>query len=169
MGCLTAIKAARPRPMPNMTLPATAGRNGLDLNSNGGPAMTQPTRTLTRSESKRGSLSRRLRREQRTITAMLGIYCKGHHGSRIGLCDDCDGLRVYAKQRLEACPFQVEKPACNHCEIHCYSTRMRERVRSVMRYAGPRMLLRHPLLAIQHLLDERRPSPSLARFRGYKN
>jgi hypothetical protein len=30
---------------------------------------------------------------------------------------------------------------------------MRERVREVMRYAGPRMLLHHPWLAICHLVD----------------
>jgi hypothetical protein len=36
---------------------------------------------------------------------------------------------------------------------------MRERVRQVMRFAGPRMLLHHPLLAIAHLLKERRPAP----------
>lgn len=28
-----------------------------------------------------------------------------------------------------------------------------------MRYAGPRMLLSHPLLAIAHLLDQLRPKP----------
>jgi hypothetical protein len=108
-----------------------------------------------------GPLPRRLRREQRTIAAMLRLYCRDHHGSRDALCHDCKGLGAYAAQRLRACPFQAEKPACNHCEVHCYSARMRERVRTVMRYAGPRMLLRHPLLAIRHLLDERRPAPRL--------
>ncbi len=37
---------------------------------------------------------------------------------------------------------------------------MRERVRAVMRYAGPRMLLCHPILALLHLRDgltRRRP------------
>ena len=43
------------------------------------------------------------------------------------------------------------------CPVHCYEAAMRERVRQVMRYAGPRMLLRHPILALLHLRDERRP------------
>jgi hypothetical protein len=30
---------------------------------------------------------------------------------------------------------------------------MRERIREVMRYSGPRMLLSHPLMAIRHLID----------------
>jgi hypothetical protein len=33
---------------------------------------------------------------------------------------------------------------------------MRERVREVMRYSGPRMLTRHPVLAVAHLVDGRR-------------
>ncbi len=127
--------------------------------------MTQPNAPRADSATGSGSLPPRLRREQHTISAMLGIYCRDHHGTRGGLCGDCEGLRSYAEQRLRACPFQADKPACNHCEVHCYSARMRERVRRVMRYAGPRMLLRHPLLAIRHLLDERRPVPSLMRAR----
>jgi hypothetical protein len=31
-------------------------------------------------------------------------------------------------------------------------------MREVMRYAGPRMLWRHPLLAVAHLIDGRRPA-----------
>jgi hypothetical protein len=31
---------------------------------------------------------------------------------------------------------------------------MREKVKQVMRYAGPRMLWRHPLLTLGHLWDE---------------
>ncbi|MCG7955581.1 MAG: nitrous oxide-stimulated promoter family protein, partial [Candidatus Thiodiazotropha endolucinida] len=31
----------------------------------------------------------------------------------------------------------------------------------VMRYAGPRMLLRHPLLSLYHLLDKFRKVPQL--------
>jgi hypothetical protein len=32
---------------------------------------------------------------------------------------------------------------------------MREQIRQVMRYAGPRMLLHNPILTIRHLLDGR--------------
>jgi hypothetical protein len=32
---------------------------------------------------------------------------------------------------------------------------MREQVRAIMRYAGPRMLLRHPVLALMHVWDGR--------------
>jgi hypothetical protein len=103
----------------------------------------------------------RIRQEQRTINAMLGIYCRDYHGSAHHLCADCEQLRIYAHQRLDACPFQEQKPVCNRCEVHCYSAAMRERVRNVMRYAGPRMPLRHPWLAFRHMLDKLRRVPSL--------
>jgi hypothetical protein len=32
-------------------------------------------------------------------------------------------------------------------------------MREVMLYSGPRMLKSHPILAIRHLLDERKPPP----------
>jgi hypothetical protein len=31
----------------------------------------------------------------------------------------------------------------------------------VMRYTGPRMMWRHPVLAVRHVLDGRRPAPAL--------
>jgi len=34
-------------------------------------------------------------------------------------------------------------------------------MREVMRFAGPRMMWRHPYLAIRHLLDERKKAPEL--------
>jgi hypothetical protein len=36
---------------------------------------------------------------------------------------------------------------------------MRDDIRAVMRYAGPRMLLHHPILAVQHLIDGWRKHP----------
>ena len=36
---------------------------------------------------------------------------------------------------------------------------MKEEVRKVMRYSGPRMMLRHPLLTIFHLIDDRQEEP----------
>jgi len=54
---------------------------------------------------------------------------------------------------MENCPFKEGKPVCSACSIHCYKPAMREGIRQVMRYAGPRMLLRHPLLTLAHFLD----------------
>lgn len=107
----------------------------------------------------------RLDREHRTIGAMLRIYCRDHHGGAGGLCGECADLLAYAGKRLKVCPFAEAKPACNQCPVHCYAPDRRERVREVMRYAGPRMLYRHPWLALMHLFDTFRPSPEWPRRR----
>ena len=102
-------------------------------------------------------MHRRIERERKTIAAMSKIYCRDHHGlPRGSLCSACQELLDYAYFRLEKCPYQENKPTCANCPIHCYKPEMRERVRAMMRYAGPRMLLRHPILAVAHLLDGRK-------------
>jgi hypothetical protein len=45
--------------------------------------------------------------------------------------------------------------------VHCYSAEKREQIRVVMKWAGPRMALRHPILSVFHLFDGRRPAPAL--------
>jgi predicted amidophosphoribosyltransferase len=103
----------------------------------------------------------RLAREARTIQVMIGMYCGGNHATRAGLCTDCHALQDYALGRLERCPYGGSKPTCANCPIHCYAPEMRERIRAVMRYAGPRMLLHHPLLALGHLVDGTRRKAGL--------
>jgi hypothetical protein len=101
-------------------------------------------------------------RELETIKAMVRMYCRGHgHITGNRLCPVCAELTDYATRRLERCVFGDAKPTCSNCVVHCYSAGMREQIREVMRWAGPRMLLRHPLLAIAHLIDERRAVPRL--------
>lgn len=97
-------------------------------------------------------------REGKTIAVMIELFCRGHHeGGGSGLCGDCAELLEYARQRLAKCPFGPEKGPCSKCHIHCYKPQMRERVREVMRYAGPKMLTKHPVLAVGHLLKEKLP------------
>ena len=93
--------------------------------------------------------------EVRTIRSMIRIYCAAHHGPAKGVCSECADLLAYAEQRIAECPFGLAKPVCNQCTVHCYKPAMREQVRIVMRYAGPRMLRRHPVLAVRHLLRSR--------------
>jgi len=95
----------------------------------------------------------RLERERSTMTKMIRVYCRGRHGTKANLCDACQELLSYAFLRLEKCPFGERKPTCAKCPIHCYQPQRREQVKDIMRYAGPRMLLRHPIFAIRHYLD----------------
>ncbi|PKO08512.1 MAG: hypothetical protein CVU40_15140 [Chloroflexi bacterium HGW-Chloroflexi-2] len=102
----------------------------------------------------------RLQREQKTVDLMIELYCKEQHKSTDELCLDCQKLKDYAHLRLEKCPYQEKKTTCANCPTHCYQKSMREKIREVMRYAGPRMLKHHPVLAVLHVMDRfRKPTP----------
>lgn len=97
--------------------------------------------------------SRRIRREKKTIGVMIGMYCRACHGTAGALCDECGALLTYAHRKIDACVFHDHKPVCNACRVHCYPRGMREEVRTVMRFSGPRMLVSHPVLGVLHMLD----------------
>ncbi len=105
----------------------------------------------------------RIAREKKTVESMIKIYCKGHHQKTGGLCTACDELLNYAISRLDKCIFGKDKPACSNCTVHCYIPVMRGKIKAVMRYSGPRMLLSHPILAIFHLVDKRKEPPKKAK------
>lgn len=100
---------------------------------------------------------RRRREETLLVQQMIALYCRGNHGSRNGaLCPECRALADYAALRIEKCPFMETKTFCSVCKVHCYRPEMREKIRAVMRWAGPRMLFVHPVLAVRHLLETRK-------------
>jgi len=106
----------------------------------------------------------RLQRERQTIAAMCRIYCRHHHGGGNPLCAECAADLDYCFRRLDKCPYGAEKPTCKQCPTHCYSARMREKTRAIMRFAGPRMPLHHPWLSLRHWLDRlKKPAAPPAR------
>lgn len=109
---------------------------------------------------------KRMLRERGTIQMMAQIYCQAHHKreksreqsdqlneANSSLCPTCQDFLNYALLRLDQCPFRDQKPTCTKCTIHCYQPDRREQVRQIMRFAGPRLLWKRPLLSILHLLD----------------
>jgi hypothetical protein len=116
-------------------------------------------------------LKSRLLREFRTLQRMVEIYCHDHHGA-VGEtpCWECVAFLDYAEQRLVKCPYGQEKPTCAKCPIHCYKRVQKEQARVIMRYSGPRMMFRHPWLALLHVLDKFRKveHPMQARRRRKK-
>lgn len=101
-------------------------------------------------------IEKKRRKEQKVVETMIALYCrknhKGHDGHGQHLCDECRKLADYAKARSEHCPFMEQKTFCANCKVHCYKLDMREKIRVVMRFSGPRMILYHPVLAVWHLI-----------------
>lgn len=101
--------------------------------------------------------------EFKTLEAMVEIYCQANHQNQTGhkakaplVCELCQSLLNYAKLRLDRCPYGESKPTCNRCPIHCYKPEPKAQMKVVMIYSGPRMLLKHPILALNHLIKERK-------------
>ena len=76
-------------------------------------------------------------KDRRTLQAIGRIYCQGNHAERgkdvAGMCSECGAAIEQTLARAEACPH-------GH-----------ERIKAIMRYAAPRMLVRHPLMTLEYL------------------
>ena len=94
-------------------------------------------------------------REKEVVSLMISLYCQKNHGSKT-LCPACAELERYARTRSDRCPFMETKTFCANCKVHCYKPDMREKIREVMRFSGPRMLLYHPVMAIRHGIESRK-------------
>ena len=100
-----------------------------------------------------------MRREAKTVEVMIHRYCHDRHGRSGELCPECSELLQYAHKRLKHCPFQERKTTCGNCRVHCYKPEMRDKIREVMRYVGPRMLVSRPILSLRHAIDGLRKKP----------
>ena len=93
-------------------------------------------------------------REKRMVSEMIALYCRKCHGTHDGgLCSECAELAEYARQRSDRCPFMETKTFCSNCRVHCYKPEMREKIREVMRFSGPRMIFHHPVAAVRHVIE----------------
>lgn len=95
-------------------------------------------------------------REKKMVSQMIALYCKKNHHTKGSLCPECAQLEVYARLRSEKCPFMETKTFCSNCKVHCYKPEMRERIRKVMRFSGPRMIFHHPTAAIRHVIETKK-------------
>jgi hypothetical protein len=118
---------------------------------------------------------KRARADTRLLGDFARIYCRGVHktasrtplvsdAAELGVygrrppevCEECAALLRYAERRRAFCP-KDPKPFCSHCDTHCYSAQLRDRMREVMRYAGPRSVLHgHAIDGVRHLIEGRK-------------
>mgnify|MGYP002748588174 CR=1 FL=1 len=95
--------------------------------------------------------------EKMLVSEMIALYCRRQHKTPKGsLCPECRQLHDYALTRIDKCPFMETKTFCSACKVHCYKPEMRQQMRAVMRYAGPRMLLSNPILVLRHMAETMR-------------
>lgn len=105
--------------------------------------------------------------EKQVVAQMIAIYCRKKHPPHCRhlryqeLCPQCRKLLDYAWQRSEKCPFMETKTFCSNCRVHCYKSDMREKIRDVMAFSGPRMIFHHPIITICHMLESHKEKKQL--------
>ena len=95
-------------------------------------------------------------REKELVSQMIKLYCRKQHHTGETLCTECAGLEAYARERSDKCPFMETKTFCSNCRVHCYKPEMREKIRVIMRFSGPRMIFYHPMAAIRHVIETKK-------------
>lgn len=107
--------------------------------------------------------AKRREREKKTISQMIAMHCAGIHPAESHteqafcgdpICPACAELDAYAVLRTQRCRKMDIKTSCEECGNHCYAPEMREKIRAAMRYSGPRMITKHPIAAVRHLLGK---------------
>ena len=114
---------------------------------------------MNKNTQKGNKIQDKRKREKEMVSDMILLYCRKQHKSmrkitglgKTDLCPECADLEAYARMRSDKCPFMETKTFCSACKVHCYKPAMREQIRAVMRWAGPRMLPVHPVLSIKHV------------------
>lgn len=95
----------------------------------------------------------RIENEKAVVAKMIRLYYRRKLGLLEPSTEEME-LLSYAERRLTHCKFGEQKPACKRCPIHCYRSDMRAKIREVMRWAGPRMIIYDPVAAIKHILNK---------------
>ncbi|MCR5494124.1 MAG: nitrous oxide-stimulated promoter family protein [Treponema sp.] len=111
----------------------------------------------------------KIKREQNVVKEMILLYCRKNHSGKNAPCKECAELISYAQDRSAHCPFMKEKTFCSNCKVHCYKPEMRKKIKTVMRFSGPRMLIYHPFMAIWHMITFLNEKRRLRRNNEYKS
>lgn len=93
----------------------------------------------------------RIEKEKEIIELMINLYCNKKHNCKDEICEECKELLEYAHKRLTYCKFGNEKTSCSKCPIRCYKSDMKLRVKEVMKFSGPRLIIYKPYEFIRHI------------------
>jgi NAD-dependent SIR2 family protein deacetylase len=85
---------------------------------------------------------------------MVIIYCRGNNHIKDGICIKCKEILEYARNKTRNCIHKGNKPTCRKCKTHCYNELNRKAIKDIMRYSRTRMIFKHPIKSINHLIKE---------------
>ena len=99
-------------------------------------------------------MSNRIDKEKDIISLMIRLYCtrKHNNNNENEICNECKGLLAYAIMRLSNCRYGNRKSSCGRCKTPCYKSEMKIKIKEVMRYCGPRIIIYKPMEFVRHLV-----------------
>lgn len=93
-------------------------------------------------------------KDRATMEAIGAIYCRGNHDAAArgddAMCAWCREAIEDTLERALACPHG-HKHNCEDCETHCQRGEAQQNIKVIMRYAAPRMVVRHPVMTFGYL------------------
>ena len=92
-------------------------------------------------------------KERAIVQTMIEVYCKNKCKAKEIPCEKCKDLIQYSKTRIDKCPYMETKSFCSSCKTHCYDMKYRGKIKEVMRFSGPRMILYHPIITLKHMIQ----------------
>lgn len=96
----------------------------------------------------------KLDKDRRTLEAIGSIYCRSNHGEAkrdaAGMCPECREAFEQTLDRASSCPYGHEGN-CQDCKTHCQRGEAQIRIKTIMRYAAPRMAFRHPIMTLEYM------------------
>lgn len=121
----------------------------------------------SRRPSANPGLTRRELKDLKVLLQFTAVYCRVRHtGTRERIstsepalqrlplqkhpvCRECGEFLRYAFARRLRCPLE-DKPACKHCQVHCFKPGHRDKVREIMRFSGQYLIRRGRLDLLWH-------------------
>ena len=93
---------------------------------------------------------KRIEKQKEVVSLMIKLYCNENHSSN-KLCSCCEELQGYAYNRIDNCRHGDNKTSCAKCLTPCYKTDMRTKIKEVMRFSGPRLMIYRPNEFLRHI------------------
>lgn len=95
---------------------------------------------------------KRIEKEKEIVGLMIKLYCIKHHMDADSPCHQCLEILEYAKKQLNGCKHGDSKGFCSKCTAPCYRQDMRARIKEIMKFSGPRLILYEPYEFVKHII-----------------
>ena len=57
------------------------------------------------------------------------------------------------KRQIERCPHSFYKTFCHQCPTTCYKSEDLEHIEPIMKYAGRKIMMKHPLIGTRFVIN----------------